>query len=101
MNNMNNMNNLDNISNPYLRNFYFSCATFSEYKVTLDIRYINTLEDIVTDCKKDLLKTLETYNFIDLTDICKKSNFHIHTHTLDEILTCSAENKIYICDCHC
>ena len=92
---------MDYKNNPYLRNFYFSSATFSEYKVTLDIRYINTLEDIVTDCKKDLLKTLETYNFIDLTDICKKSNFHIHTHTLDEILTCSAENKIYICDCHC
>jgi len=92
---------MDYKNNPYLRNFYFSSATFSEYKVILDIRYINNLEDIIQDCEKDLLQTLETYNFINLTDICKKSKFHIHTHTLDEILTCTAEEKIYICDCHC
>ena len=92
---------MDNINNPYLRNFYFSSATFSEYNVKLDIRYINTIEDIILDCKKDLLKTLETYNFIDLIEICKKSKFHIHTHTLDEILTSDTEEKIYICDCQC
>ena len=86
--------------NPYLRNFYFSSATFSEYKVTIDIRYINTLEDIIHDCKQDLLKTLETHNFVQLIDICNKCKFHIHTHTLDEILISNSEEKIYICDCH-
>ena len=44
--------------NPYSRNFYFSSATFSEYKVTLDIRYINTIEDIIQDCKVNILNTL-------------------------------------------
>jgi hypothetical protein len=86
--------------NPYLRNFYFSSATFTEYKVTIDIRYINTLEDIIHDCKLDLLKTLETHNFVQLIDTCKEYKFHIHTHTLDEILISNAEEKIYICDCH-
>ena len=91
----------NNINNPYLRNFYFSSATFSEYKVTLDIRYINNLEDIILDCKKDLLKTLETHNFVELIRTCNECNFHIHTHTLNEILTCTTEDKIYICDGHC
>tara|TARA_B100001063_G_C16317190_1_gene335693 strand:- start:162 stop:458 length:297 start_codon:yes stop_codon:yes gene_type:complete len=98
---MDNMNNQDNINNPYLRNFYFSSATFSEYKVTLDIRYIDSINDIIQDCKKDLLKTLETHNFVELIRTCNGCNFHIHTHTLDDILTCSEKEKIYICDGHC
>ena len=52
------------------------------------------------DCKLDLLKTLETHNFVQLIDTCKECKFHIHTHTLDEILISNAEEKIYICDCH-
>ena len=92
---------MNNINNPYLRNFYFSSATFSEYKVTLDIRYINTIEDIINDCKNDLLKTLETHNFVQLIDTCNSCNFHIHTHTLDDILTSRIEENIYICDGHC
>ena len=52
------------------------------------------------DCKQDLLKTLETHNFVQLIDTCKECKFHIHTHTLDEILISNAEEKIYICDCH-
>jgi len=87
--------------NPYLRNFYFSSVTFSEYKVTIDIRYINTIEDIIQDCKNDLLKILKIYNFIQLIDTCNACKFHIHTHTLDEILSSTEEEKIYICDCHC
>lgn len=91
----------NNIKNPYLRNFYFSSATFSEYKVTLDIRYIDSINDIIHDCKKDLLKTLESHNFVELIRTCNGCNFHIHTHTLDDILTCSEKEKIYICDGHC
>lgn len=89
------------MDNPYLRNFYFSSATFSEYNVALDIRYINTLEDIILDCKKDLLKTLKTHNFVQLIDTCNACKFHIHTHTLDEILISDMKEKIYICDGHC
>lgn len=92
---------MDYKNNPYLRNFYFSSVTFSEYKVTLDIRYIDSINDIIQDCKKDLLKTLETHNFVELIRTCNECNFHIHTHTLNEILTCTAEDKIYICDGHC
>ena len=87
--------------NPYSRNFYFSSATFSEYKVTLDIRYINTIEDIKQDCKDNLLNTLKAHNFVQLIDTCNECKFHIHTHTLNEILTASPDDKIYICDGHC
>tara|TARA_B100001248_G_C27392152_1_gene463090 strand:+ start:2884 stop:3162 length:279 start_codon:yes stop_codon:yes gene_type:complete len=91
---------MDNINNPYLRNFYFSSATFSEYKVTLDIRYIDNIEDIINDCKKDLLKTLKSHNFVQLIDTFNACKFHIHTHAFDEILTSDTKEKIYICDCH-
>ena len=87
--------------NPYSRNFYFSSATFSEYKVTLDIRYIDTIEDIIQDCKENLLNTLKEHNFVLLIDTCNECKFHIHTHTLDEILSASSDDKIYICDGHC
>ena len=87
--------------NPYSRNFYFSSATFSEYKVTLDIRYIDTIEDIVQDCKENLLNTLKEHNFVQLIDTCNGCKFNIHTHTLNEILTASPDDKIYICDGHC
>ena len=92
---------MDYKNNPYLRNFYFSSATFSEYKVTLDIRYIDTIEDIIQDCKENLLNTLKEHNFVQLIDTCNECKFHIHTHTLDEILTAPPDDKIYICDGHC
>lgn len=88
------------MENTYLRNFYFSSNLFSEYNTKLDIRYIDTIEDIIDYCKKDLLKTLKLNNFICLIENCKECKFHIHTHTLEEILTSSVDEKIYICDCN-
>ena len=80
------------------RNFYFSSETFSEYKVSGDIRYLESLDDIIDHCKKELLETLEKYNFIYLIEKCNKCDFHIHTHTFDEILMATPEDKIYICE---
>jgi len=82
----------------YLRYFYLSSSTFSEYKVEIDIRYINSIEDIINNIRKDLLNTLEKYNFIYLIEKCKECNFHIHTHTFEEILTSNYHDKIYICE---
>ena len=49
----------------------------------------------------NLLNTLKAHNFVQLIDTCNACKFHIHTHTLDEILSASPDDKIYICDGHC
>ena len=54
------------MNNNYLRNFYLSSSTFSFYRVELDIRYINSIEDIIEKVRNDLLNTLEKYNFVSL-----------------------------------
>ncbi len=86
------------MNNNYLRNFYLSSSTFSFYKVELDIRYINSIEDIITKVRKDLLNTLEKYNLVYLIDQCKNCDFHIHSHTYEEILIANPNDEIYICE---
>lgn len=86
------------MNNNYLRNFYLSSSTFSFYRVELDIRYINSIEDIIEKVRNDLLNTLEKYNFVSLIDQCKNCDFHIHTHTYEEILIATSFDKIYICE---
>ena len=84
--------------NPYERNFYISSATFSEYKVTGDIRYLESINDIINLVKTDLLTILEKHNFIYLIEKCKEADLHIHTHSFDEILIANPNDKIYICE---
>ena len=46
------------------------------------------------------MNTLERYNFNILVEKCKECNFHIHSHSYEEILSCDPNETIYICD-HC
>ena len=84
--------------NIYDRTFVFSSNLFGSYEVKADIRYLNSLDDAIEYCVKDLIETLQKYNFVALIEICKGFDFHIHTHTLDEILLCKPNEIIYICD---
>ena len=86
------------MNNNYLRNFYLSSSYFSFYRVELDIRYINSIEEIIEKVRKDLLNTLEKYNFVYLIDQCKNCDFHIHSHTYEEILIANRNDEIYICE---
>lgn len=85
-------------NNNYLRNFYLSSITFSFYKVELDIRYINSIEEIIIKVRKDLLNTLEKYNLVYLIDQCENCDFHVHSHTYEEILIANCNDEIYICE---
>ena len=82
------------------RTFIFSSNYFSDYKVIGDIRYYDTIEDIINYCKNDLLNTLKKNNFTIFIDHLKEINFNIHSHSFDEILLCSPDEYIYICDCN-
>ena len=81
------------------RIFTFSSVYFGGYRVICDIRYFELIEDMIDFCKKNLLNTLENNNFIELIDIYNDINFHIHTHTFEEILIAKNTDIIYICEC--
>ena len=68
--------------NNYKRTFVASSEIFSGYKVDIDIRRIETLEDIVEIFIRDLQSVLKKYNLEALLDKLNYGNeWHIHTHT--------------------
>tara|TARA_B100000035_G_C20988550_1_gene549038 strand:- start:843 stop:1115 length:273 start_codon:yes stop_codon:yes gene_type:complete len=82
----------------YVRKCVASSELFSGFTVEIDIRYIDNIGEIINYFKKQLFDVLKKNNLLNLIDKLKITNFHIHTHNLNEILL----NKeiIYICD-HC
>ena len=89
----------ENISDKiYERTFIFSSDYFNSYEVIGDIRYLDSLDNIIHYCVKDLIETLEKHNLVNLVDKCKTCEFHIHTYTFDEILLCKPETIIYLCE---
>lgn len=81
----------------YKRNLICSSKIFNGYKVTIDIRYYSDFNELINHFKNELLKTLKENNFEILIEIFEKSNFHIHTHSFEEILLDNSRN-VYICD---
>ena len=88
----------ENISEKtYERTFIFSSDTFSNYEVITDIRYLDSLDDIIDFCKRDLIEILRKHNLVSLVEKCEKTQFHIHTHTFGEILVENSKACIYLC----
>jgi len=89
------------MSETYNRTFIASSEYFSGFKVQIDIRRINTLQDIVNIFLIELKKVLELNNFEVLLDKLKYGNsWHIHTHTLEQILIGNSNSVYYVCN-HC
>lgn len=82
----------------YDRTFIFSSDTFSSYEVLADIRYLDSVEEIIDFCKRDLIETLRKHNLVNLVEKCEQTQFHIHTHTFPEILL-DPEACVYLCSC--
>tara|TARA_Y100001935_G_scaffold255336_1_gene267791 strand:+ start:5282 stop:5569 length:288 start_codon:yes stop_codon:yes gene_type:complete len=89
---------LDNVMN--IKTFIASSELFSYYETQIDITGCKDKEDII-DIFKILLSSLfDDNNLIFLKEKVLKSNWHIHTHTFEEIKT--TDKLIYICDgCNC
>jgi hypothetical protein len=84
----------------YERKFVASCETFSGYNILIDITQIETIDDIISYFKKKLESVLKAHNFEALIEILKKTIFHIHSHTIEEILTSNVNDIFFICN-HC
>jgi len=88
------------IDDKYERVFIASSELFSGFKVEMDIRNIDTLDDIVNIFTDNLKKVLKEYNFEILHDSVNAAKFHIHSHTLEDILVSNKDEIFYVCD-HC
>jgi hypothetical protein len=82
------------------RLFVASSDLFSGFKVHIDIRYIDTLDDIVTIFLSELRIVLKANNFENLMNRIVDKEFHIHSHTLEQILTSNQDNIFFVCN-HC
>lgn len=80
----------------YNRTFVCSSQIFNGFEINIDIRYYSNFEEIINIFKNELLKMLKEYKLNALEEKFNQSNFHIHTHTFDEILL--KNEIIYICD---
>jgi len=84
----------------YERKLIASSELFSGFTINIDITQIETLDDICSYFKKKLKEILTQYNFENLLINLNECNFHIHTHSIEAILTSEKNDIIYICD-HC
>tara|TARA_B110000285_G_C14885519_1_gene495976 strand:+ start:217 stop:633 length:417 start_codon:yes stop_codon:yes gene_type:complete len=102
VNNVNNVNNHNEISiNQYMkyrRNIQISGSIFSGYMHEIDIRYVDSIKDIILSTKENLKAVFKGNGMHDLVDEVDKTNFHIHSHTFDDILL-KMHEIIYICNC--
>lgn len=82
------------------RVFIASSELFSNFQTSISLYNISTIDDIITIFKQRLQKIFEDNNLEILVEKVKKSKFHIHSYSIEQILTSSYEDFFYICD-HC
>ena len=82
------------------RLFIVSSEVFSHFKVEIPLDNISTIEDIIILFKEELNNVLKKNNLINLMNQLNETNFHIHSYTIEDILTSKPEEIFYICD-HC
>lgn len=80
------------------RLFIASSEIFSDYQLEISLFNVSTLEDIINLFILSLKERLEELNLTNLIKKLSESNFHIHSHTIEDILTSSDDSIFYICD---
>jgi hypothetical protein len=73
-----------------------SSQLFGGYEYHLDLKIIDSLEEIVILVLSDLEYNLKKLKLDGLVEEMTKRNFHIHNLTFNDIMT--KEEIIYICD---
>ena len=88
------------MNSSYNRTFIASSELFSGFKVEMNIQSIDTLDHIIKIFTDELKTVLKKYNFEILLESVNVKKFHVHSHTLEQILISNKDEIIYICD-HC
>jgi len=82
------------------RKFISSSDIFSDFTVEISLYRISSIKDIIHIFKERLEEVLLEHNFTSLLHILENRKLHIHTYTIDDILSSKPEDTFYICD-HC
>jgi hypothetical protein len=82
------------------RLFIASSELFSNFQVKISLYNISTIEDIIVLFKEELNSVLKKNNLTNLVNQLNATNFHIHSYSIEDILTSNPEDVFYICD-HC
>ena len=82
------------------RLFIASSELFSDFQTSISLYDISNIDELINIFRLRLLKIFEDNNLSVLAEKVKKSNFHIHSYTIEQILTSNHEDFFYICD-HC
>lgn len=80
------------------RLFVASSETFSNYQVEISLFNVESIEDIINIFVLSLKTKLSELNLTNLVKKVEASKFHIHSHTIEDILTSNDESIFYICD---
>ena len=88
------------MNSSYNRTFIASSELFSGFKVEMNIQSIDTVDNIIKIFTDELKTVLKKYNFEILLESVNVGKFHVHSHTLEQILISNKDEIIYICD-HC
>jgi len=84
----------------HTRTFIASSELYSGFRVNIDIRYVNTLDNIVKIFLDEMKLVLKQNNFEVLLDKIVDKEFHIHSYTLEDILISNPDHIFYVCN-HC
>ena len=88
------------MNSSYNRTFIASSELFSGFKMDINIQSIDTIDNIIKIFTDELKSILKKYNFEILLESVNVKKFHVHSHTLEQILISNKDEIIYICD-HC
>ena len=83
-----------------IKKFSASSELFSGFQADIDVNYFGSNEEISEFFKNKLIKLFEDNKLEYLKDKARYANFHIHTHSFEEILISERNTIFYICD-HC
>lgn len=87
----------NNSENKYLRKFVCSDELFSGFSTLIDLREVDTKEDICKKFKNSLQSVLQEHNFENLLVNLKNKIFHIHDIKMENILTSDTDDLFYVC----
>lgn len=82
------------------RLFIASSELFSNFQTYISLYDISTIDDIICSFKNTLKEVFLSNNLDNLVKNVDDCDFHIHSYTIEDILTSKSEDCFYICD-HC
>ena len=80
------------------RTFIASSEIFTDYSYDISLVEVSTLDDIIEVFKNSLIELFKKNNLTTLKKMVEEKNFHIHSYTIEDVLTSSDESIFYICD---